>query len=117
VGPFRIICFIMGFFLIAGCAAGIGKPPEKILPSLVLIPPEKAPRFTDDLDGELLGTAIERSLEYYQGNGSNETYDFGGLRITGKELRESLLAYRKILNSSDSVEAKTKRIGETFDIY
>jgi membrane-bound lytic murein transglycosylase A len=107
----------MVFFLAAGCAAGIGKPPEKILPALVLIPPEKAPRLADDLDGELLGTAIERSLEYYQGNGSNKTYGFGGLRITGKELRETLLAFRKILNSSDSAEAKTKRIGETFDIY
>jgi len=117
VGPFRILCLLIVFFLASGCAAGIRKPPEKILPSLVLIPPEKAPPLVDDLDGELLVMAIERSLEYYQGSGSNETYDFGGLRITGKELRESLLAFRKILNSSDFADAKTKRIGETFDIY
>ncbi len=117
MGPCRIICLFMGFFLIAGCAAGIGRPPEKILPALVLISPDKAPPLADDLDGELLGMAIERSLQYYEGSGANETYGFGGLRVTGKELSESLLAFREIINGPDSAEVKRKRIGEAFDIY
>jgi membrane-bound lytic murein transglycosylase A len=107
----------MIFFLVAGCAAGIGKPPEKILPGLVLIPPEKAPPFADDLDGELLETALVRSLEYYEGIAGNSVYEIGDGRITGKELRESLLAFRKILSGSDSDEVKRKRILNTFDLY
>ncbi len=107
----------MVFFLAAGCAAGIGKPPEKILPSLVLIPPEKAPSLADDLDGELLETAIVRSLEYYERIAGNNMYGIGDGHITGKELRESLLAFRKILSGSDSVEVKRKKILNTFDLY
>jgi peptidoglycan lytic transglycosylase A len=117
MGPFRILCLLIVFFLAFGCTTGIVKSPEKISPSLVLIPPEKTPSLVDDLYGELLLTAIERSLEYYQGSGSKEIYDFGGLQITAKELRESLLAFRKILESSDSAEAKIRTIWETFDIY
>jgi len=117
VGPFRILCLLMVFFLAAGCAAGIGKPPEKILPSLVLIPPEKAPSLADDLDGELLETAIVRSIEYYERIAGNNMYGIGDGHITGKELRESLLAFRKILSGSDSDEVKRKRIVEAFDIY
>lgn len=117
MGPFRILCLLMVFFLAAGCAAGIGKPPEKILPSLVLIPPEKAPSLADDLDGELLETAIVRSLEYYERIAGNNMYGIGDGHITGKELRESLLAFRKILSGSDSVEVKRKKILNTFDLY
>ena len=107
----------MVFFLAAGCAAGIGKPREKILPSLVLIPPEKAPPLADDLDGELLETALERSLEYYERIAGNNMYRIGDGHITGKELRESLLAFRKILSGSDSDEVKRKKILNTFDLY
>lgn len=117
MGPFRILCLLMVFFLAAGCAAGIGKPPEKILPSLVLIPPEKAPSLADDLDGELLETAIVRSLEYYERIAGNNMYGIGDGHITGKELRESLLAFRKILSGSASVEVKRKKILNTFDLY
>ena len=115
--PFRILCLLMVFFLAAGCAAGIGKPPEKILPSLVLIPPEKTPSLADDLDGELLETAIVRSLEYYERIAGSNMYGIGDGHITGKELRESLLAFRKILSGSDSVEVKRKKILNTFDLY
>ena len=107
----------MVFFLVAGCAAGIGKPPEKILPSLVLIPPEKVPRLADDLDGELLETALGRSLEYYERIAGNNMYGIGDGHITGKELKESLLAFRKILSGSDSDEVKRKKILNTFDLY
>jgi membrane-bound lytic murein transglycosylase A len=107
----------MVFFLVAGCVAGIGKPPEKILPSLVLIPPEKVPRLADDLDGELLETALGRSLEYYERIAGNNMYGIGDGHITGKELKESLLAFRKILSGSDSDEVKRKKILNTFDLY
>jgi len=117
VGLFRILCILMIFFLVAGCMAGIGKPQEKIPPSLVLIPPDKAPPFADDLDGELLETALGRSLEYYERIAGNNIYGIGEGDITGKELRESLLAFRKIMSGSDSDEVKRKNILNTFDVY
>jgi len=117
VGLFRILCLLMVFFLAAGCAAGIGKPPEKILPVLVLIPPDKVPPLADDLDGELLETALGRSLEYYERIAGNNMYGIGDGHITGKELKESLLAFRKILSGSDSGEVKRKKILNAFDLY
>ncbi len=107
----------MIFFLAVGCTAGIGKPREKILPPLVLLPPDKIPPLADDLDGELLDTALGRSLEYYEGIAGNNTYGIGVSDVTGKELRESLLAFRKILSGPDSDDVKQKKILNTFDLY
>jgi len=115
--PFRIFCLLLAIFFAAGCAAGIGRPQEKIPPALVLIPPDKVPPLVDDLDGDSLGTAIERSIEYYERSAGNNMYVIGDGHITGRELRESLLAFRKILNGSDSDEVKREKILDTFDLY
>jgi membrane-bound lytic murein transglycosylase A len=117
VGPFRILCLLMIFFLAVGCTAGIGKPREKILPPLVLLPPDKIPPLADDLDGELLDTALGRSLEYYERIAGNNAHGVGVGDITGQELRESLLAFRKILQGPDPDDVKRKKILDTFDVY
>ncbi len=117
VGPVRILCLLLIFFLAVGCTAGIGKPREKILPALALIPRDEIPPLADDLDGELLETALGRSIEYYERIAGNNTYGIGGGDITGRELRESLLAFRKILNGFDSDDVKRKKILDTFDVY
>ncbi|HUH67228.1 MAG TPA: MltA domain-containing protein [Syntrophales bacterium] len=113
---FRILCLVFCFLILAGCA-GIGKTPEKISPTLVLIPPERVPPLTDDLAGDLLSEAIDRSMEYYQGNAANVVYSVGGLRVTGRELRESLLLFRGIMRGSDPDEIKREKILRAFDIY
>ena len=117
MGHFRILCLFLVFFFAVGCAAGIGKPREEILPTLVLIPPDKVPPLADDLDGELLVTAIERSLEYYEKIAGNNMYGIGDGHITAKGLKDSLSAFRKILSGSDSDEVKREKILNTFDLY
>lgn len=114
---FRILCLLLIFFFAAGCAARIGTPREKILPTLVLIPPDKVPPLVDDLDGDLLGTAIDRSLEYYEKIAGNNMHSIGDERITARELKESLLAFREILSGSDSEEVKRGKILNTFDLF
>jgi membrane-bound lytic murein transglycosylase A len=112
---FLFLLFIVSF--IVGCAAKIEKPQEKPLPPLVLIPPENEPFLLDDLDEESLLTAIDRSLLYYEKTAGKETYGLENGRATGKELQESLLAFRDILRSGDSNVIKQKKIRNTFDVY
>ena len=113
----QIFCFIVVLFIITGCAVKIEKPPEKPVPPLVLIPPEKAPSLVDDLDRASLKTAIERSLQYYEKTTGKGTYGLGNGRVTGQELKDSLLLFREILDSTDSDDVKQKKIRNTFDIY
>ncbi|MCX5846030.1 MAG: MltA domain-containing protein [Deltaproteobacteria bacterium] len=113
----QIFCFIVLLFIITGCAVKIEKPIEKPVPPLVLIPPEKAPSLVDDLDRASLKTATERSLQYYEKTTGKGTYGLGNGRVTGQELKDSLLLFREILDSTDSDEVKQKKIRNTFDIY
>ncbi|MEN6317496.1 MAG: MltA domain-containing protein [Syntrophaceae bacterium] len=113
----RFLFLLLIVSSIVGCAAKIEKPPEKSLPPLVLIPPEQEPFLLDDLNRESLLTAIERSLLYYEKTAGKDTYSIENGRITGKELTESLLAFRDILRSNDSNGIKQKKIRNTFDVY
>jgi len=113
----QIFCFIVVLFIITGCAVKIEKPIEKPVPPLVLIPPEKAPSLVDDLDRASLKTATERSLQYYEKTTGKGTYGLGNGRVTGQELKDSLLLFREILDSTDSDEVKQEKIRNTFDIY
>jgi membrane-bound lytic murein transglycosylase A len=106
----QIFCCIVVLFIITGCAVKVEKPIEKPLPPLILIPPEKAPSLVDDLDRASLKTAIERSLQYYEKTKGKGTYGLGNGRVTGQELKASLLLFQEILDSTDSDEVKQKKI-------
>jgi len=110
-------CFLVVLSILTGCALRIGKPIEKPTPPLVLIPAKKAPSLLDDLDHDSLVVAIERSLQYYERIDGNNVYGLGNGRVTGKELRESLLFFREIISSADSDEIKQKKILNAFDVY
>ena len=111
------LCFLLVLSILAGCVLRIGKPIEKPTPPLVLIPTKKVPSLLDDLDHDSLIMAIERSLQYYERNAGNDTYRIGEDLVTGKELRESLLLFREIVNGADSDEVKQKKILNAFDVY
>ena len=113
----RFLSLFLILSFVVGCAAKIEKPPEKLLPPLVLIPPDQEPFLLDDLDRESLLTSIERSLLYYEKTAGKDTYSIENESITGKELQESLLAFRDIIRSSDSNGIKQKKIRDTFDVY
>jgi len=117
VTALRFLSLFLILSFVVGCAAKIEKPPEKLLPPLVLIPPDQEPFLLDDLDRESLLTSIERSLLYYEKTAGKDTYSIENESITGKELQESLLAFRDIIRSSDSNGIKQKKIRDTFDVY
>jgi len=113
----RLVFLLLMLSFVGGCAFKIEKPVEKPLPPLVLIPPEKEPFFLDDLDRESLDAAIKRSLQYYEKTAGKNTYGLDNGRVTAKELKETLLAFRNILRSNDSNWIKQKKIRNTFDVY
>ena len=73
--------------------------------------------FADDLDFDSLDLAIERSLHYYDGPGRSNVYRLAGALITAAQLKESLLAFRQIINDSLNTAEKNKKIKETFALY
>lgn len=119
--PKCILYFLFILFFLTGCAAKIEKPVqkpvEKTRPPLSSISPEKVPSLVDDLDLSSLDMAIERSLRYYEGNASNNRYSMGSEIVSGKDMKESLLALREIIGSVDSDTMKYKKIREKFDFY
>ncbi len=83
----------------------------------MLIPSDKVPPLADDLDNDLLATAVDRSLQYYEKIPGNNMQYVGDERITVKVLKESLLAFQEILSGSESEEVKREKIRNTFDLY
>ncbi|PKN81066.1 MAG: transglycosylase [Deltaproteobacteria bacterium HGW-Deltaproteobacteria-1] len=72
------------------------------------------PGFIDDLDKDSLVLAIDRSLRYYDGPGRNRTFKFADRSVGAKEMKDTLVAFRQVVQSDASVEQKKKRIEEAF---
>ena len=89
----------------------------KPLPPLARLTTDQFPLFTDDMDLESLDAAVEKSLQYYQRTAGGGPFQMDADRITVRELRESLIALREILRSSDTEAVRQDRIRETFDVY
>jgi membrane-bound lytic murein transglycosylase A len=70
--------------------------------------------FDDDLDTASLLLAIDRSLHYYDGAGRNQLFRVADRFVDAKQLKETLIAFRGILQSNLSSEQKKKRIAEAF---
>jgi len=89
---------------------------------LTVTPPERALTevsaeslaFDDDLDTASLTMAIDRSLHYYEGAGRDQTFRVADRFIGAKQMKETLIAFRGILQSNASVEQKKKRIAWEF---
>ena len=58
--------------------------------------------------------AIDRSLAYYDGAGRNQMFRIVDRLVGAKQMKETLIAFRGILQSNISVEQKKKRIAEDF---
>lgn len=72
------------------------------------------PGFIDDLDEESLVLAIDRSLRYYNGPGRNRAFTLADRSVGTTEMKETLIAFREIVQSDVSMEQKKKRIEEEF---
>lgn len=70
--------------------------------------------FDDDLDTATLLLAIDRSLSYYDGAGRNQMFRVADRLVSARQMKETLIAFREILQSNAGTEQKKKRIAETF---
>lgn len=73
--------------------------------------------FADDLDIESLDLAIERSISFYEGAGHDNVYRLADRLISASRMKESLFAFRNIIQNDGSLEDKKKQISREFDVY
>lgn len=113
----KIVFFLMLTTVLAltGCARRATYEPKIPLTDDPLAAIETSqPGFIDDLDNESLLLAIDRSLRYYDGPGRNRTFKLADRSVSAKEMKETLAAFREIVQSDMSTQLKKKRIEEAF---
>ena len=92
-------------------------PPQKEGPPLAAVTGSDLPVFRDDLDRESLVRAVRKSLEYFTRLPERTTYRMAAERFTVRDMKESLEAFLKIVDASDTPAAIERRVRETFDVY
>ena len=68
----------------------------------------------DDLDNASLILAIDRSLQFYDGAGRDQMFHIADRPVGANQVKETLLAFRAIVQSGKSLEQKKKSIAEDF---
>src|SRR5450759_114012 len=101
---------------VAGCTRSVTRMPAPSAVALIAVPAEQVD-LNDDLDFASLELAIDRSVKYYKGSGQNSVYRVAGKSFGAKQLKDSLLAFRKIIKNDASIEEKKNQIRQEFDIY
>jgi membrane-bound lytic murein transglycosylase A len=118
-----LILFII--LLVGGCTffkkqppvVSAPPPPQKEGPPLAVVTGSDLPVFRDDLDRESLARAVRKSLEYYARLPERTTYRMAAERFTLRDMKESLEAFLKIVETSDSPAAIERRVRDSFDVY
>ncbi len=101
--------------LVAGCAKKEAFRPEAPRPGEALVPADaRQLDLVDDLDAESLLTAIDRSLLFYDGSGKNQIFRIADRQLSAQQMKETLIAFRKILVSDIPSGEKNRRIAEEF---
>lgn len=101
--------------LAAGCAKKEAFRPEPPRPEEALAEADAGRLdLVDDLDTESLWLAMDRSLNYYDGSGKNQIFRLGERSLSAAQMKETLVAFRKILASDIPVEKKKDRIAQEF---
>jgi len=109
-----ILIILAAFF--CGCLRAVPKSSIKSMESLVQVDPSDMD-FADDLDPESLKLAIDRSINFYDKAGRNKVYCIDDREVGAQDLKETLFAFRDILeNGSDGNDLKEK-ISEEFNVY
>ncbi len=70
----------------------------------------------DDLDIASLLLAIDRSLQFYDGAGRDQTFSMAERQVGASQMKETLTAFRAIVQSGISLEQKKKSIAEGFHL-
>jgi membrane-bound lytic murein transglycosylase A len=118
-----LIILVLLLLLVGGCTLfkkqPVVPPPSRAKegPPLTAVTGSDLPDFRDDMDRESLARAVRKSLEYYARLPERTTYRVGDKRFTVRDMKESLEAFREIVESGDSPAAIEKRVRERFDVY
>lgn len=124
-------CLIIFVFLLSGCGVKTVKTVPTPLAErkaaelavsesshfLVLVSRESIPSFLDDLDQDSLNLAIERSLQYLKRLRDADVVFFGNRQSTVKEMKETLIAFRDIMQGPEPDKVKEEKIRDVFDFY
>jgi membrane-bound lytic murein transglycosylase A len=117
--------------LVLGCGGKAVQSREKTFPEqqiggkvisqpsslLELVPSGSIPSLADDMDADSLSLAIERSLQYFSRFNDRDVYYVGARPGSVGETKETLKAFRDIVNGPESEQTKQKKIRDTFDFY
>lgn len=113
------IIAVIAFFL--GCGVKSTKKIVYPLPNsfskIKIVAANALPVLSDDLDKDSLVTAIGYSLQYFKRFSDQDTFYWGKHRCTVKDMKETLLSFRNILESNEAQDIKEKRIKEGFEFY
>jgi len=99
---------------LAGCARKAAVSPVTTPQSALAEVSAEPLSFDDDLDTASLLLAIDRSLNYYDGAGRNQIFRVADRLVSATQMKETLMAFREILQSNEDTEQKKKRIAGTF---
>jgi len=109
------LLLLIVFVVLTGCARKVTYKPGVVPPDRALMQVDASGMdFNDDLDIASLVLAIDRSLAYYDGAGRNQMFRIVDRLVGANQMKETLIAFKGILQSNISVEQKKKRIAEDF---
>ncbi|HQL89027.1 MAG TPA: MltA domain-containing protein [Syntrophales bacterium] len=91
--------------------------PPKEVPPLAAVAGRDLPDFRDDMDRESLVRAVRKSLEYYARIPGRTSWRLGDRRVTVRDMRESLEAFLRIVESGASGAELDRRVREDFDVW
>lgn len=111
-----IVLLIALILSVSACVRAVPKPYPP--PQDIFVPVRAADMdFFDDLDRAPLETAIERSIRYYEGAGSNNTFRIAGRVINARSFKNTLVAFLKLLREEGDAEVLNNKIAAQFDVY
>ena len=119
-------CLIIFVFLLSGCGVRTvekvygplaGLTTSEPSPHLELVSRESIPSFLDDLDLDSLNLAIERNSQYLKRLRDRDIVSFGNRQFTVREMKETLIAFRDIMQGPEQDKVKEEKIIAAFDFY
>ncbi len=121
----KIIFILLIAVLLGGCTffrtpSAVTPPaavPPKEVPPLAAVAGRDLPDFRDDMDRESLVRAVRKSLEYYARIPGRTSWRLGDRRVTVRDMRESLEAFLRIVESGASGAELDRRVREDFDVW
>ena len=112
----KFLLIVLVILSLAACTRTVSRMSAHPEEALIVVS-EELIDLNDDLDYASLDLAIDRSINYYEGSGQKRVYRIADKLIGAKQMKDSLIAFRKIINNDASAEDKKNQIRQEFDIY